>query len=146
MTLSGTFNRDDSGDTAAGRSGARGPSGQNRAMATTAKIYHNPRCSTSRNTLALLEENGLEPTVIKYLDTPPSLDELRGLLDAAGLTPSEAVRKKESLYKELNLAEASEDELLEAMVANPILIERPLVVTDKGTVLARPVDKVREIL
>ena len=115
-------------------------------MAKTATIYHNPRCSTSRNTLALLEENGIEPTVVRYLDTPPSLDALRALLDAAGLAPSQAIRKKESLYKELNLGEASEDELLEAMVANPILIERPLVVTDKGTVLARPVDKVREIL
>ncbi|WP_241385447.1 arsenate reductase (glutaredoxin) [Rhodococcus sp. CH91] len=115
-------------------------------MAKTATIYHNPRCSTSRNTLALLEENGIEPTVVRYLDTPPSLDELRALLDAAGLAPSQAIRKKESLYKELNLGEASEDELLEAMVVNPILIERPLVVTDKGTVLARPVDKVREIL
>ena len=104
-------------------------------MATTATIYHNPRCSTSRNTLALLKENGLEPTVIKYLETPPSRDELQALLDAAGLTPSRAIRKKESLYKELNLAEASEDELLDAMVANPILIERPIVVTDKGTVL-----------
>ncbi|HET8993262.1 MAG TPA: arsenate reductase (glutaredoxin) [Rhodococcus sp. (in: high G+C Gram-positive bacteria)] len=115
-------------------------------MAHTATIYHNPRCSTSRNTLALLREEGLEPTIVKYLDTPPSRDGLRKLLDDAGLRPSEAIRKKESLYKELNLAEASEEELLGAMVDNPILIERPLVVTDKGTVLARPVDKVRDIL
>lgn len=115
-------------------------------MASTATIYHNPRCSTSRNTLALLQEHGIEPTIVKYLDTPPSLDELRSLLDAAGLAPSQAIRKKEAVYKELNLAEASEDELLAAMVDNPILIERPIVVTDKGTVLARPVDKVRDIL
>ncbi|MGX6511186.1 arsenate reductase (glutaredoxin) [Rhodococcus sp. SJ-2] len=115
-------------------------------MAHTATIYHNPRCSTSRNTLALLREEGLEPTIVKYLDTPPSRDGLRKLLDDAGLRPSEAIRKKESLYKELNLAEASEEELLVAMADNPILIERPLVVTDKGTVLARPVDKVRDIL
>ncbi|TCN54778.1 arsenate reductase [Rhodococcus sp. SMB37] len=115
-------------------------------MAHTATIYHNPRCSTSRNTLALLREEGLEPTIVKYLETPPSRDGLRKLLDDAGLRPSEAIRKKESLYKELNLTEASEDELLVAMVENPILIERPLVVTDKGTVLARPVDKVRDIL
>ncbi|BDB59293.1 arsenate reductase (glutaredoxin) [Rhodococcus sp. RDE2] len=144
--LPNSFNRDESGNTSASDTGVWAVPGQNRAMATTATIYHNPRCSTSRNTLALLKENGLEPTVIKYLETPPSRDELRSLLDAAGLTPSQAIRKKESLYKELNLAEASEDELLDAMVANPILIERPLVVTDKGTVLARPVDKVREIL
>lgn len=115
-------------------------------MAHTATIYHNPRCSTSRNTLALLREEGLEPTIVKYLETPPSRDGLRKLLGDAGLRPSEAIRKKESLYKELNLTEASEDELLVAMVENPILIERPLVVTDKGTVLARPVDKVRDIL
>lgn len=115
-------------------------------MAHTATIYHNPRCSTSRNTLALLREEGLEPTIVKYLETPPSRDGLRKLLDDAGLRPSEAIRKKESLYKELNLTEASEDELLVAMVENPILIERPLVVTDKGTVLARPIDKVRDIL
>ncbi|MFZ2526789.1 MAG: arsenate reductase (glutaredoxin) [Rhodococcus sp. (in: high G+C Gram-positive bacteria)] len=115
-------------------------------MATTATIYHNPRCSTSRNTLKVLQEAGLEPTVVKYLETPPSRDGLRKLLDDAGLKPSEAIRRKESLFTELNLADASEDELVDAMVANPILIERPIVVTDKGTVLARPVDKVREIL
>ncbi len=116
------------------------------AMAKTATIYHNPRCSTSRNTLKVLQEAGLEPTVVKYLETPPSRDGLRKLLDDAGLKPSEAIRRKEALFAELNLADASEDELIDAMVENPILIERPIVVTDKGTVLARPVDKVREIL
>lgn len=119
---------------------------QNVAMATTATIYHNPRCSTSRNTLKVLQEAGLELTVVKYLETPPSRDGLRKLLDDAGLVPSQAIRRKESLFGELNLADASEDELLDAMVAHPILIERPIVVTDKGTVLARPVEKVREIL
>lgn len=115
-------------------------------MAKTATIYHNPRCSTSRNTLKVLQEAGLEPTVVKYLETPPSRDGLRKLLDDAGLKPSGAIRRKEALFAELNLADASEDELIDAMVENPILIERPIVVTDKGTVLARPVDKVREIL
>lgn len=115
-------------------------------MAKTATIYHNPRCSTSRNTLKVLQEAGIEPTVVKYLETPPSRDGLRKLLDDAGLEPSEAIRRKEPLFAELNLADASEDELIDAMVENPILIERPIVVTDKGTVLARPVDKVREIL
>lgn len=114
--------------------------------AKTATIYHNPRCSTSRNTLKLIEDAGIEPTVVKYLETPPSHDGLRKLLDDAGLRPSEAIRKKEALFKELGLATASEDELLDAMVANPILIERPIVVTDRGTVLARPYEKVREIL
>lgn len=115
-------------------------------MAKTATIYHNPRCSTSRNTLKVLQEAGIEPTVVKYLETPPSRDGLRKLLDDAGLKPSQAIRRKEPLFAELNLADASEDELIDAMVENPILIERPIVVTDKGTVLARPVDKVREIL
>lgn len=115
-------------------------------MAKTATIYHNQRCSTSRTVLGLIEEAGLEPTIVKYLETPPSHDGLRKLLDDAGLVPSEAIRKKEALYKELNLSDASEDELLDAMVANPILIERPIVVTDKGTVLARPSERVREIL
>lgn len=118
----------------------------NRDMALNATIYHNPRCSTSRNTLKLLQEAGIEPTVVKYLDTPPSRDELTKLLADAGLRPSEAIRTKEALYKELELAGASEDDLLTAMVDNPILIERPLVVTDKGTVLARPVDRVRDII
>ena len=116
------------------------------STATTATIYHNQRCSTSRKVLALIEEAGIVPTVVKYLDTPPSRDGLRKLLDDAGLVPSEAIRKKESVYKELGLADASEDELLEAMVENPILIERPIVVTDRGTVLARPVEKVTTVL
>lgn len=115
-------------------------------MAKTATIYHNPRCSTSRTALKLIEEAGIEPTIVKYLETPPSRDGLRKLLDDAGLKPSEAIRKKETVYKELNLSAASEDELLDAMVDNPILIERPIVVTDKGTVLARPADRVDAVL
>ncbi|WP_170312858.1 arsenate reductase (glutaredoxin) [Prescottella subtropica] len=114
--------------------------------ATTATIYHNSRCSTSRNTLKLIEEAGIEPTIVAYLETPPTHDGLRKLLDDAGLRPSEAIRAKEAVYKELGLASASEDELLDAMIANPILIERPIVVTDRGTVLARPFEKVRDIL
>ncbi|MFC9786593.1 arsenate reductase (glutaredoxin) [Rhodococcus sp. NPDC127528] len=115
-------------------------------MATKATIYHNQRCSTSRTVLALIEEAGITPTVVKYLETPPSRDGLRKLLDDAGLKPSQAIRTKESVYKELGLSQASEDELLDAMVENPILIERPIVVTDQGTVLARPADSVRNIL
>jgi arsenate reductase (glutaredoxin) len=109
-------------------------------------IYHNPRCSTSRKTLDLLRDNGIEPTVIQYLTTPPSRAELAKMIKDAGIDVRTAVRKRESLYAELNLADASDDELLDAMAANPILIERPFVVTPKGTRLARPIDTVREIL
>lgn len=111
-----------------------------------AKIYHNPRCSTSRKTLELLRDNGIEPTVVQYLKTPPSRAELVQLIDDAGIDVRTAVRKREALYGELNLADASDDELLDAMIEHPILIERPFVVTAKGTRLARPIDAVREIL
>jgi arsenate reductase (glutaredoxin) len=113
---------------------------------TDSVIYHNPRCSTSRKTLDLLRDNGIEPTVIQYLKTPPSRAELVKMIKDAGIDVRTAVRKRESLYNELNLADASDDELLDAMAANPILIERPFVVTPKGTRLARPIDTVREIL
>lgn len=109
-------------------------------------IYHNPRCTTSRKTLELLRDNGLEPTVVEYLKTPPSRDALLGMIRDAGIDVRSAVRKRESLYTELNLADATDDQLLDAMVEHPILIERPFVVTPKGTRLARPVDTVREIL
>ncbi|WP_406814347.1 arsenate reductase (glutaredoxin) [Mycobacterium sp. M23085] len=109
-------------------------------------IYHNPKCSTSRKTLDLLRDSGIEPTVVQYLKTPPSRDELVKLIRDAGIDVRTAVRKRESLYGELNLADASDDRLLDAMVEHPILIERPFVVTPKGTRLARPIDAVREIL
>jgi arsenate reductase len=109
-------------------------------------IYHNPRCSTSRKTLDLLRDNGIEPEVVHYLKTPPSRAELVKMIKDAGIDVRTAVRKRESLYDELGLADASDDELLDAMAANPILIERPFVVTPKGTRLARPIDAVREIL
>lgn len=111
-----------------------------------ARIYHNPKCSTSRKTLDLLRENGIEPEVVQYLKTPPTRPELKKMIADAGIAVRTAVRKRESLYAELGLADASDDELLDAMAANPILIERPFVVTDKGTRLARPIDSVREIL
>ena len=113
---------------------------------TDTVIYHNPRCNTARTALAALREAGIEPTVIKYLDTPPTRDELRSLLEAAGLKPSEAVRRRESVFRELGLGDATEDEILDAMAANPILIERPIVVTAKGTVLARPATRVDDVL
>jgi arsenate reductase len=113
---------------------------------TDATIYHNPRCSTSRKTLQLLRDNGIKPAVIEYLKTPPSRAELVQMIDDAGIDVRTAVRKRESLYGELNLADASDDELLDAMVEHPILIERPFVVTAKGTRLARPIETVHEIL
>lgn len=111
-----------------------------------ATIYHNARCSKSREALALLAEHGIEPKVVRYLETPPTVDELRTLIADAGVTVRQAVRTKESAYKDLGLADASDEELLAAMVANPILIERPFVVTDKGTRLGRPTSAVEEIL
>ena len=115
-------------------------------MPSTAVIYHNPRCSTSRKTLDLLRDNGIEPQIVEYLKTPPSRAEIATLIADAGIDARTAVRKRESLYGELNLAEADDDALLDAMAANPILIERPFVVTAKGTRLARPIDAVHEIL
>ncbi|WP_409436669.1 arsenate reductase (glutaredoxin) [Mycobacterium sp. SMC-14] len=113
---------------------------------TDGVVYHNPRCSTSRKTLDLLRENGIEPTVVEYLKTPPSRAELAEMISAAGIGVRDAVRTGEAVYAELNLSGASDDELLDAMAANPILIQRPFVVTGNGTRLARPIDAVREIL
>ena len=109
-------------------------------------IYHNPRCSTSRNALKMLHDNGLEPTVVEYLKTPPTRGQLADMIHDAGIDVRSAVRRREPTYAELGLDDASEDELLDTMAANPILIERPFVVTPKGTRLARPVDVLREIL
>ena len=111
-----------------------------------ARIYHNPKCSTSRKTLDLLRDNGIEPEIVQYLKTPPTRAELAAMIADAGIDVRTAVRKREALYSELNLADASDDELLDAMAAHPILIERPFVVTGKGTRLARPIDAVRDIL
>lgn len=115
-------------------------------MARDAVIYHNPKCSTSRKTLDLLRDNGFEPEIVEYLKTPPSRSELAGMIRDAGIDVRTAVRKREPLYAELGLDGASDDELLDAMAEHPILIERPFVVTGKGTRLARPIDGVHEIL
>ncbi|MBS4729177.1 arsenate reductase (glutaredoxin) [Mycobacterium sp. SM1] len=109
-------------------------------------IYHNPRCSTSCKTLKLLQDKGLQPKIIEYLKTPPARDELARMIRDAGIDVRAAVRKREPLYAELNLAEATDDELLDAMTRHPILIQRPFVITTRGTRLARPVDCVHEIL
>ena len=113
-----------------------------------ATIYHNSRCGTSRKTLEILEQEGADVTVVNYLETPPSKDELRRLYDRAGIPPREGLRAKESLAQDLDLVDGavSDEAILDAMVANPILIERPLVETEKGVRLCRPQDVVREIL
>ena len=109
-----------------------------------ATIWHNPRCSKSRAALALLEETGAEVEVVDYLATPPTRAMLAGLYARAGLTPREGLRNTEPGAEAL--AAASDQAILDAMAADPILIERPLVATDKGVRLARPPEKVREIL
>jgi arsenate reductase len=110
------------------------------------RIYHNPKCSTSRKTLDLLRDNGIEPEVVLYLKTPPTRDELVALITDAALDVRGTVRKREALYTELGLADADDDALLDAMIEHPILIERPWVRTPKGARLARPIEKVHEIL
>lgn len=112
-------------------------------------IYHNPRCSKSRETLALLEQQGVTPKVVLYLETPPSIDELKKLLQELGFhSARELMRQKEELYKELKLADESlsEEQLLQAMVANPKLIERPIVVKGGKARIGRPPEQVLEIL
>ena len=111
-----------------------------------ATILHNPACGTSRKTLDILEAEGADITIIEYLKTPPSRDELVGLYQRAGITPRDGLRAKEPLAIELGLAEADDDAILDAMIAHPILINRPLVETGKGVRLCRPQDIVREIL
>jgi arsenate reductase len=111
-------------------------------------IYHNPMCGTSRKTLDILRENGDEPRVVEYLKTPPSRDALKRLYERAGISPRDGLRAKEPIAAELGLTRSgvSDDEILDAMVEHPILINRPLVETDKGVRLCRPQDTVREIL
>ncbi|MFX1823241.1 MULTISPECIES: arsenate reductase (glutaredoxin) [Acinetobacter] len=112
------------------------------------QIYHNPACGTSRNTLALIRNAGIEPEVIEYLVTPPSRDELIQLISDAGLSVRDALRKNVDPYTELNLDDAgwSDEKLLDAMLQHPILINRPLVVTELGTRLCRPSEVVLDIL
>ncbi|WP_298715651.1 arsenate reductase (glutaredoxin) [uncultured Oceanisphaera sp.] len=111
-------------------------------------IYHNPRCSKSRETLALLEQKGLNPEIIKYLDTPPGADQLKTLLTQLGMSSArELMRTKEQEYKDLGLADVQdEDALLAAMTAHPRLIERPIVVNNNQAALGRPPEQVLDIL
>ena len=114
----------------------------------TITIYHNPSCGTSRNTLAMIRQSGEEPEVIEYLKTPPSREKLVELIAAMGMTPRELLREKGTPYAELNLGDPkwSDDEILDFMLAHPILINRPIVVTPRGAVLARPSEAVLELL
>lgn len=109
-----------------------------------ATIYHNPKCSTSRQVLYMLREAGADVTVIEYLKNPPSKEELRRLYAEAGLTPNQGLRMREDAAAAL--VDAPAETVLDAMAAHPILIERPLVATEKGVRLARPKEKIYEIL
>ena len=113
-----------------------------------ATIFHNPMCGTSRKTLEILRDSGCDVWVHEYLKSPPSRDELKRLYDRAGIAPREGLRSKEPLAAELGLdrPDVTDDEVLDAMAAHPILIERPIVETANGVRLCRPQDRVREIL
>lgn len=115
---------------------------------TAITIYHNPRCGTSRNTLALIRERGFEPTVVEYLTSPPDQATLVALIAATGQPVIDAVRTKEALFATLGLDAAGtpDTQLIDAMLAHPILINRPIVVTPLGTRLCRPAERVLEIL
>jgi arsenate reductase len=114
----------------------------------TVTIYHNPACGTSRNTLAMIREKAGEPEIVEYLKTPPSRQRLVELLAAMNMTPRELLRQRGTPYAELGLGDPkwTDDELIGFMIAHPILIERPIVVTEKGARLCRPMEKVLEIL
>ncbi|MCO6179875.1 arsenate reductase (glutaredoxin) [Ciceribacter sp. RN22] len=111
-------------------------------------IYHNPACGTSRNTLALIRHAGIEPTVVEYVKTPPGREVLAAMIRDAGLSVREAIREKGTPYAELGLADPAltDEQLLDAMLAHPILINRPFVVTPFGTRLCRPSEAVLDIL
>lgn len=114
----------------------------------TSLIFHNPKCGTSRNTLAIMKASGENPEVIEYLKTPPSRDYLVELLAKINLSPRELLRSKEPVNDELGLhnPELSDDQIIDAMIDHPILINRPIVVTNKGAALCRPSERVFELL
>jgi len=110
-------------------------------------MFHNPRCSKSRETLSLLEAQGIQPTIVRYLDAPPTAEELDRILKQLGMEPQELMRTKEDRYEELGLAgkKLSREEAIRVMVENPILIERPIVVRGGKAVIGRPPEKVKEL-
>ena len=111
-------------------------------------IYHNPKCSKSRQTLELLKENGITPTIIEYLKTPPTAETLKVILGQLGMAPRDLMRKKEDVYAELKLDDPSlsDDALIDAMTKHPILIERPIVLTNGKAALGRPPEQALDIL
>lgn len=111
-------------------------------------IYHNPRCSKSRQTLELLRERGIEPDIVEYLKSPPSVSVVRDILVKLDMSPRELMRRKEAKYKDLRLDDAghTEADLVQIMTDNPILIERPIVLTHKGAAIGRPPEAVLDIL
>jgi arsenate reductase len=113
----------------------------------TFTIYHNPKCTKSRQTLALLQQNGIEPTVVEYLQTPPTAAELKAIVAKLGIAPEQLVRKGEDVYKE-NFAgkKLTDAQWIDAMVKHPILIERPIVVSGTRAVLGRPPENVKPLL
>jgi arsenate reductase len=117
-------------------------------MADKVTIYHNPACGTSRNVLALIRNSGVEPRVVEYLKTPPSRDELAGLIRRMGVPVRAVLRRKGTPYDALGLGDPSlsDDALLDAMMAHPILINRPIVVTERGVKLCRPAEEVKQLL
>lgn len=110
------------------------------------KIYHNPRCSKSRAALELLQERGLNPEIIEYLKTPLNSTQIKDLITKSDLSVREAMRTNETIYKELNLAEANDEQLIAAIAEHPILLNRPFVETEKGARLARPLEAIEVIL
>jgi len=110
-------------------------------------LWHNPRCSKSRNAATLLEEKGVEAEVLKYLDTPPNKEEIRALLKMLGISVRELMRTKEPIYKELGLKDVEDEEkLIKAMAENPKLIERPIVIKDGKAAIGRPIENIIELL
>lgn len=114
---------------------------------TTVTIWHNPRCSKSRSALAILEENGVTPTEVRYLETPPSKSDIVTVLAALAMEAKDIVRKGEAVYKTLNLsAQSTNEEILNALVENPILIERPIIISGDRAVIGRPPENVKSLL
>ena len=111
-------------------------------------IFHNPKCSKSRQTLELLENNGITPTIVEYLKTPPTAEKLKAILAKLGITPRELLRKKEAAYTECNLdnPSLSDEDLIDFMVDHPILIERPIVLANEKAAIGRPPEQVLDIL
>ena len=117
-------------------------------MSETYTLYHNPRCSKSRQTLAILEEHGIRPTIIEYLTTPPDAETLKSILTMLDLSPRELMRQKEAVYTEERLGDESisEQSLIQAMIDHPVLMERPIVVKGDRAVIGRPPENVLELI